>query len=334
VKKFRVSLALQPLATALFANSPFFEGKDSGFKSYRSHIWTDTDPDRCGMLPFVFEDGFGFERYADYMLDVPMYFVYRDGQYIDASGQSFKDYLQGKLPARPGELPTINDWADHITTAFPEVRLKQYLEMRGADTGPVSRLNALPALWTGILYDKAALAAAQRRAAEIDVRISAIQGEAAGLDSVVGEQAADLIICHSVLEYVDSPADALAAIARVLRPGGTVSVLASGVVAAVLHRALTGRFDEARALLERDRQGMPGEGPRWFTLPGLTALIEGAGLTPGAALGAEIFGGLVPSVLVDAEPGAAESLRALEAAAATYPALRDVAAKLHVLGRR
>jgi S-adenosylmethionine-dependent methyltransferase len=178
------------------------------------------------------------------------------------------------------------------------------------------------------------LAAAQRRAAERDVRISAVQGEADGLDSVVGEQAADLIICHSVLEYVDSPADALAAIARVLRPGGTVSVLASGVVAAVLHRALTGRFDEARALLERDRQGMPGAGPRWFTLPGLTALIEGAGLTPGAAAGAEIFGGLVPSVLVDAEPGAAESLRALEAAAATYPALRDVAAKLHVLGRR
>ena len=178
------------------------------------------------------------------------------------------------------------------------------------------------------------LAAAQRRAAERDVRISAVQGEAAGLDSVVGEQAADLIICHSVLEYVDSPADALAAIARVLRPGGTVSVLASGVVAGVLHRALTGRFDEARALLERDRQGMPGDGPRWFTQPGLTALIEGAGLTPGAALGAEIFGGLVPSVLVHAEPGAAESLRALEAAAATYPALRDIAAKLHVLGRR
>jgi SAM-dependent methyltransferase len=178
------------------------------------------------------------------------------------------------------------------------------------------------------------LAAAQRRAAERDVRISAIQGEADGLDSVAGEQAADLIICHSVLEYVDSPADALAAIARVLRPGGTVSVLASGVVAAVLHRALTGRFDEARALLERDRQGMPGAGPRWFTLPGLTALIEGAGLTPGAAVGAEIFGGLVPSVLVDAEPGAAESLRALEASAATYPALRDIAAKLHVLGRR
>ena len=160
VKKFRVSLALQPLATALFANSPFKEGKPAGFKSYRSHIWTDTDPDRCGMLPFVFEDGFGFERYADYMLDVPMYFVYRDGKYIDASGQSFRDFLKGKLPARPGELPTVNDWADHVTTAFPEVRLKRYLEMRGADSGPLPALNALPALWVGLLYDQTALDAA------------------------------------------------------------------------------------------------------------------------------------------------------------------------------
>ena len=160
VKKFRVSLALQPLATALFANSPFVEGKDVGFKSYRSHIWTDTDPDRCGMLPFVFEGGFGFERYADYMLDVPMYFVYRDNKYIDASGQSFKDFLKGKLAARPGELPSINDWADHITTAFPEVRLKRFLEMRGADGGPFANLCALPALWVGLLYDQSALDAA------------------------------------------------------------------------------------------------------------------------------------------------------------------------------
>ena len=160
VKKFRVSLALQPIATALFANSPFKEGKDAGFKSYRSHIWTDTDPDRCGMLPFVFEDGSGFERYADYMLDLPMSFVYRDGKYIDASGQSFRDFLKGKLPARPGELPSINDWADHVTTAFPEVRLKRYLEMRGADSGPLGALDALPALWVGLLYDQTALDAA------------------------------------------------------------------------------------------------------------------------------------------------------------------------------
>src|SRR5215831_10029869 len=122
VKKFRVSLALQPVAVALFANSPFFEGKPVDYQSYRSLVWTDTDPDRCGTLPFVFEDGFGFERYVDYMLDVPMYFVYRDGRYIDASGQSFRDFLNGRLPALPGELPTINDWADHVTTAFREVR--------------------------------------------------------------------------------------------------------------------------------------------------------------------------------------------------------------------
>ncbi|MFC1673528.1 glutamate--cysteine ligase [Pseudomonadota bacterium] len=157
VKMFRVSMALQPIATALFANSPFKNGKPSGYLSYRSHIWTDTDPDRCGNLPFVFEDGFGFERYVDYMLDVPMYFLYRDGKYIDASGQSFRDFLNGKLPALPGEVPTIKDWEDHLTTAFPEVRLKKFLEMRGADGGPWSRLCALPALWVGLLYDPASL---------------------------------------------------------------------------------------------------------------------------------------------------------------------------------
>lgn len=159
-KMFRVSMALQPIATALFANSPFREGKPSGYLSYRSHIWTDTDPDRCGNLPFVFEDGFGFERYVDYMLDVPMYFVYRDGEYIDASGQSFRDFMAGKLPALPGEYPTVKDWEDHLTTAFPEVRLKKYLEMRGADGGPWGRLCALPALWVGLLYDPTALDAA------------------------------------------------------------------------------------------------------------------------------------------------------------------------------
>ena len=136
VKKFRVSLALQPVATALFANSPFTEGRGNGFVSYRSHIWTDTDPDRCGILPFVFEPGMGFERYVDYMLDVPMYFVYRDGQYIDATGLSFRDFMAGKLSVLPGELPTMKDWEDHLTTAFPEVRLKKFLEMRGADGGP------------------------------------------------------------------------------------------------------------------------------------------------------------------------------------------------------
>ena len=160
VKKFRVSLALQPLATALFANSPFAEGQPNGMLSYRSHIWTDTDPARTGMLPFVFEDGFGYERYADYMLDVPMYFVYRDGQYIDAAGLSFRDFLRGELSVLPGEKPTQSDWNDHLSTAFPEVRLKSFLEMRGADGGPWNRICALPAFWVGLLYDEVALDAA------------------------------------------------------------------------------------------------------------------------------------------------------------------------------
>ena len=159
-QKFRVGLALQPLATALFANSPFTEGKPNGYLSYRSHIWSDTDPQRTGMLPFVFEDGFGYDRYVDYMLDVPMYFVFRDGKYIDAAGQSFRDFLKGELPALPGELPRASDWIDHLSTAFPEVRLKSFLEMRGADGGPWSRICALPALWVGLLYDQGALDAA------------------------------------------------------------------------------------------------------------------------------------------------------------------------------
>ena len=160
VKKFRVSLALQPLATALFANSPFSEGKPNGYLSWRSHIWTDTDPARTGMLPFVFNEGFGYQRYAEYMLDVPMYFVYREGKYIDAAGLSFRDFMAGKLPVLPGELPNMGDWKDHLSTAFPEVRLKSFLEMRGADSGPQSRICALPALWVGLLYDSVALDAA------------------------------------------------------------------------------------------------------------------------------------------------------------------------------
>jgi glutamate--cysteine ligase len=160
VQKFRASLALQPIVTALFANSSIKEGKDTGFKSYRSHIWTDTDNDRCGILPFVFEDGMGFERYVDYMLDVPMYFVYRNGHYINAAGQSFRDFMAGKLPAYPNEMAALSDWTDHLSTAFPEVRLKKFLEMRGADGGTQPFINALPALWAGVLYDQTALDAA------------------------------------------------------------------------------------------------------------------------------------------------------------------------------
>jgi glutamate--cysteine ligase len=160
VQKFRTSLALQPVATALFANSPFTDGQPNGYLSYRSHVWEDTDPDRTGMLPWVFDADMGFEKYTDYLLDVPMYFVYRHGHHIDAAGQSFRDFLEGRLPALPGEKPTINDWEDHLTTTFPEVRLKRFLEMRGADGGPWAHLCALPALWVGLLYHAPSLDAA------------------------------------------------------------------------------------------------------------------------------------------------------------------------------
>ncbi len=160
VKKFRVGLALQPIATALFADSPFTEGKPNGYQSYRSHIWTDTDAGRTGMLDFVFDEGFGYERYVDYLLDVPMYFSYRDGNYIDLAGKSFRKFMAGNLSELPGAKPSLRDWADHMTTAFPEVRLKQFLEMRGADGGPWNRLCALPAFWVGLLYDQSALDAA------------------------------------------------------------------------------------------------------------------------------------------------------------------------------
>ncbi|KFI29484.1 glutamate--cysteine ligase [Haematobacter missouriensis] len=191
VKKFRVSLALQPVATALFANSPFFEGRPNGHMSWRSRIWRDLDAARTGMLPFVFDEGFGFERYADWVLDVPMYFVYRDGNYVDARGQSFRDFLDGRLPALPGETPTLSDWADHLTTVFPEVRIKKFMEMRGADAGDRAQLAALPAFWVGLLYDQDALDAAwelvkgwdaaTREELRIAASVSALRGEANGV---------------------------------------------------------------------------------------------------------------------------------------------------------
>ncbi len=160
LKKMRVSLALQPIGTALFANSPFAEGRTNGFLSYRGHVWSDTDPDRTGMLPFMFEEGAGFEAYVDYALDVPMYFARRRGTYVDCAGLSFRDFMNGKLATLPGELPTLDDWQDHISTIFPEVRLKRFLEMRGSDSGPWDSLCAMPALWVGLLYDDVALDAA------------------------------------------------------------------------------------------------------------------------------------------------------------------------------
>ena len=160
VQKLRVSVALQPIATALFATSPFLEGKLNGYKSFRSHVWTDTDNNRAGMLPMMFEPGAGYERYMEYALDVPMYFVMRNGQFISCAGESFRKFLDGKLPQLPGEKPVMKDWADHLTTIFPEVRLKRYLEMRGADSGPWRRLCALPAFWVGLLYHQPSLDAA------------------------------------------------------------------------------------------------------------------------------------------------------------------------------
>ena len=157
VLKLRVGLALQPVATALLANSPLVEGRPSGYSSFRSHVWSDTDPDRCGALPFAFEPGMGFERWADYALGVPMYFAYRDGRYVDARGQSFRDFVDGRLPALPGVAATLDDWETHLGTLFPEVRLKRYLEMRGADSGELRNLCALPALWVALCYDAAAL---------------------------------------------------------------------------------------------------------------------------------------------------------------------------------
>lgn len=190
VQKMRVALALQPVATALFANSPFFEGKPNDHVSWRSRIWRDLDADRTGMLPWVFEDGMGFERWVDYALDVPMYFVYRDGVYIDALGQSFRDFLDGKLPALPGEVPTLSDWADHLTTIFPEARVKKFIEMRGADGGPWRRLCALPAFWVGLTYDQDALDAAwdlakdwtaeEREALRVDASVRGLKAEIRG----------------------------------------------------------------------------------------------------------------------------------------------------------
>ena len=187
VQKFRVALALQPVATALFANSPFFEGKVNGHKSWRARVWRDLDADRTGMLPFVFEDGMGFQRYVDYALDVPMYFVYRDGKYINALGQSFRDFLKGQLPALPGEMPTLSDWADHLTTIFPEVRIKQFMEMRGADGGPWRRLCALPAFWVGLLYDQSSLDAAWDLVKSMDAETRDALCVAASVDGLQAE---------------------------------------------------------------------------------------------------------------------------------------------------
>ena len=191
VKKLRVALALQPVATALFASSPFFDGKPNGHRSWRSRIWRGLDDTRTGMLPFAFHDGMGYQAYVDWVLDVPMYFVYRDGKYINALGQSFRDFLKGQLPALPGEKPTLSDWADHMTTVFPEARVTKYIEMRGADCGDLGHIVALPAFWVGLMYDQVALDAAwdlvkgldasTREGLRVAASVSALRGEAGGI---------------------------------------------------------------------------------------------------------------------------------------------------------
>jgi glutamate--cysteine ligase len=184
VQKLRVALALQPVANALFANSPFLDDKPNGWKSWRAHIWQNLDDARTGMLPFAFQDGMGYEAWVDYVLDVPMYFVYRDGKYIDALGQSFRDFMNGRLPALPGEVPTLSDWADHLTTVFPEARVKKFIEMRGADGGPWRRLCALPALWVGLIYDQSALDAAWDLVKGWDAETREGLRRAAGIDAL------------------------------------------------------------------------------------------------------------------------------------------------------
>ncbi|NND44422.1 MAG: glutamate--cysteine ligase [Xanthomonadales bacterium] len=243
VRKFRTSLALQPVATALFANSPFTNGRPNGFLSYRSHVWEDTDPDRTGMLPFVFEQGFGFERYVDYILDVPMYFVHRGQDYIDAAGQSFRDFMAGKLPALPGELPTMADFEDHLTTAFPEVRLKRYMEMRGADGGPWNSLCALPAFWAGLLYHADSLSAAWALCADwtMEERL-ALRRDAPKLGlaaSVRGRSLQDI-----ALELLDLAAAGLAARGRLNAAGDNET----GFLAPLQETAETGLTPAERKL--------------------------------------------------------------------------------------
>ncbi|GFE64827.1 glutamate--cysteine ligase [Litoreibacter roseus] len=206
IQKMRVAVALQPVATALFANSPFFEGKPNGHKSWRSRIWRDLDADRTGMVPFIFEDGFGFEAWVQYALDVPMYFVYRDGEYVNALGMSFRDFLKGELPALPGEKPTLSDWADHLTTLFPEARMKQYIEMRGADGGPWRRLCALPAFWVGLSYDQSALDAAWDLAKGWDAETRQALRVAASVDGLQAE--VNGISMHDLAREVVAIADA------------------------------------------------------------------------------------------------------------------------------
>ena len=206
VRKFRTSLALQPIATALFANSPFKDGQPSGLKSTRAEAWTDTDPDRCGVPGFVFDDNFGYARWVDYILDVPMYFLHRGEDYLDVSGLSFRDFMAGKLPGFEGQFPSVADFEDHVTTAFPEVRLKGYLEMRGADGGSWGNICALPALWVGLLYDDGALDAAETLIRGITASDVEAARMAVAKDGLQAEMAGRSVhkIAHEVIEIAEA----------------------------------------------------------------------------------------------------------------------------------
>jgi len=210
VRKFRTSLALQPVATALFANSPFKDGKLSGLKSTRAHVWTDTDPDRCGVPEIVFDSGFGYEAWIDYILDVPMYFLHRGDDYLDVSGLSFAEFMAGRLTGFEGQYPLLHDFEDHITTAFPEVRLKGYLEMRGADSGSWNNICALPALWVGTLYDDEALARAEALVADIGAQDVENARHSAAKDGLAGKFGEHMML-DIAQKFVDIASDGLKA---------------------------------------------------------------------------------------------------------------------------
>ena len=189
-KKFKTALTLQPIITALFANSPFCEGKPSNFLSLRTEVWRNTDPSRCGVPTCIFDNNFGYEMWVDYLLNVPMYFIYRDGHYHDVAGSSFNDFLTGKLKNFEGIMPTVRDWEDHMSVAFTDVRLKGYLEMRGADGGPWDRICALPAVWVGLLYDEIALKSSENLARQIsyqEVLEATISSSKFGLKGRIGK---------------------------------------------------------------------------------------------------------------------------------------------------
>jgi glutamate--cysteine ligase len=248
-RKLRVGLLLQPLATALFANSPFTEGRPNGYQSYRAQIWTDTDNQRSGIPRLMLDDDFGFARYAEWLIDaVPMYFVYRQGRYIDVAGRSFRAFMAGQVPELAGETATLGDFADHMTTVFTDVRLKRFLEMRGADAGSPAMMLAQSAFWVGLLYDEAAL----------DAALALVQG--VGHEAVAALRAA---VPHDGIEArLDAPwpVRTMRALAR-----AAVDIAHAGLVARARRdpqgRDESGYLDPLRAIAE----GGPNQAQYWLS---------------------------------------------------------------------